>query len=228
MLYLHANLQLMFTSGTICIGGLPGIGSVGKVAADFLATVLECNTIKPFFSHGFPAQVVVSDGLASLLHAELKSPKNRDGLFILSGDAQPQDVREMHALAVEILEAARDLKVMDMITLAAYVGDKKEKVVGAASDLETAMKLESCGIPLLRSGAIGGINGLLAGLAPLYGMHGICLLGTTSGEDPFDIKAAKNLLEAILPLLDLDVSLDALDIEEPVEATCDEVDTYYR
>lgn len=228
MLYLHANLQLMFTSGTICIGGLPGIGSVGKVAADFLATVLECSTIKPFFSYGFPAQVVVSDGLTSLLHAELKAPKNRDDLFILTGDAQPQEIREMHALAGEILEAARDLKVTDLITLAAYVGDKKERVVGAASDLETAARLEGCNIPLLRSGAIGGINGLLAGLAPLYGMRGICLLGTTSGEDPLDLRAAKNLLEAILPLIDLDVSLDALEIEEPAEEMCEDVDMYYR
>ncbi len=49
----------MFKSSVICIGGLLGIGSVGKVAADYLATALECSTAKQFFSKGFPAQVVI-------------------------------------------------------------------------------------------------------------------------------------------------------------------------
>ncbi len=221
----------MFDSSIICIGGLPGIGSVGKVAADFLATALECSTIMPLFSHGFPAQVVVADGLANLLHVELKAPKGKENIFILSGDAQPMEVREMYSLAGDILGAARDLKVTDIVTLAAYVGDTKESVLGAASDPETAAELEKNGIHLLRCGAIGGINGLLAGLAPLYGIRGICLLGTTSGEDPLDLNAAKNLLEKILPILGLDISLDDLEIEVPEEEKApvrDDADMYYR
>lgn len=218
----------MFESGIVCIGGLPGIGSVGKVAADFLATSLECRTIKPFYSMGFPAQVMVEDGLSSLLHAELKAPKDREDIFVLSGDAQPLDIKEMHALAGNILEAAKDLKVTDIITLAAYVGDTKEKVLGAASDMQTAEKLAEMGITLLRSGAIGGINGLLAGLAPFYGMKGICLLGTTTGEDPLDLKAAKNLLETVQSLIGLNLSLEALEVELPEAHTCEESDMYYR
>lgn len=218
----------MFSFGIVCIGGLPGIGSVGKVAADFLATALECEPIKPFFSFGFPAQVLVEDGLCSLLHAELKAPKNRDNIFVLSGDAQPLEIMEMHALAGEILEAARDLKVTDIITLAAYVGDTRETVLGVASDTETAEKLAEKGITLLRKGAIGGINGLLAGLAPLYGMNGICLLGTTSGDNPLDLKAAKNLLVAVKSLVGLNISLEALDFELPAVFPCEESDMYYR
>ncbi|MFB3765465.1 MAG: PAC2 family protein [Methanotrichaceae archaeon] len=218
----------MFSSGIICIGGLPGIGSVGKVAADFLATALECRTIKPFFSSGFPAQVMVAEGISNLLHAELKASQNRDDLLVLSGDAQPLEIREMHALAGKILEAASELKVTDMITLAAYVGDTREAVLGVASDIETAEKLERAGIALLRSGAIGGINGLLAGLAPLYGINGICLLGATSGEDPVDLKAAKYLLEAVQSLTGLTFSLEALDIDLPEVPVCEESDMYYR
>ncbi len=229
MLYLYVKkLRQMFSSGIVCIGGLPGIGSVGKVAADFLATALECRTVKPFFSVGFPAQVMVEDGLSSLLHAELKAPQNRDDIFILSGDAQPLDIKEMHALAGNILEAARDLKVTDIITLAAYVGDTRESVLGAASDADTAEKLAKEGITLLRSGAIGGINGLLAGLAPFYGMKGICLLGTTSGDDPLDLNAAKNLLETVQSLMGLSISLDALDVELSPVPACKESDMYYR
>jgi len=229
MLYLHTNLQLMFDSSVICIGGLPGIGSVGKVAADYLATALECSTAKHFFSKGFPAQVVVTGNVTSLLHAELKAMKNRDDLFVLSGDAQPLEIKEMYCLAGDILEYARSQKVTDIITLAAYVGDSKDKVMGAASNPETAVELQKSGIALLRSGSIGGLNGLLAGLAPLYGMRSFCLLATTSGENPVDLRAARNLLEVILPLVGVDISLEGLAAEEPEEVPkCEEMDMYYR
>src|SRR5512136_1380693 len=125
----------MFQSRFVCICGLPGIGSVGKVAADFLATSLQCSSIKPFFSSSFPPQVMVSEGLAELMHGELMRPRDREDLLILSGDAQPLDVVGMHKLAGDILQAITDQGVTDVITLAAYVGDTGEKVLGAATDL---------------------------------------------------------------------------------------------
>lgn len=215
----------------VCIGGFPGIGSVGKVAADLMATSLKCSTIKPFFSSGFPPQVMVSQGLTELFHAELKSPEKRDDLLILSGDAQPLEIVEMHRLAGEILESVKAEGVSDVVTLAAYVGETRSGVLGAATDADCAAALEASGIPLLRQGAIGGLNGLLAGLAPLYGMRGFCLLGTTSGAEPVDIKAAATLLEAIGPLfgLDLDVSLLKPEQKDGWEALLsEEPDMNYR
>ena len=230
MLYLNANLELMFESRTICIGGLPGIGSVGKVAADFLAKNLDCSIIKIFYSPGFPAQVIISEGLASLLQVELKTPKNRKNLFILSGDAQPLEVRDMYAMAGEILETAKSVGVTDFVTLAAYVGDSKDKVVVAASDLETVEDLEKRDFAILRNGAIGGLNGLLAGLAPIYGMRGYCFLGTTSGVEPVDLFAAKNLLDELKSLLGLEICPEDLELmaEESEEAYFEEVDMNYR
>lgn len=221
----------MFESSVICIGGLPGIGSVGKVAADYMATALECSTAKQFFSKGFPAQVLIDGNIAGLLNAELKAAKTTKGndLFILSGDAQPVEIREMYSLAGDILEYVRSQKVTDIITLAAYVGDSKEKVLGAASNKEMAEELEKNGIALLKSGSIGGLNGLLAGLAPLYDMRSFCLLATTSGENPIDLRAARNLLEALLPLVGVDISIEGLAVEEPEAVSrCEEMDMYYR
>jgi len=220
----------MFESRVICICGLPGIGSVGKVAADYLATALECSDIKPFFSDGFPAQVVVSEGLVKLLHAELKAPKERKSMFILSGDAQPLDVMRMYSLSGELLESLKAEGVEEVITLAAYVGETKDQVLGAASDADLAMELEKNGIHLLRNGAIGGLNGLLAGMAPQYGMRGSCLLATTSGANPVDINAATILLEAIVTLLGLDLEISLLEPDEEMSeaVTCEEVDMNYR
>jgi proteasome assembly chaperone (PAC2) family protein len=221
----------MFGSRVVCIGGLPGIGSVGKVAADYLATALECSTIKPFFSCGFPAQVVISQGLAELLHAELKAPKEKKDLFILCGDAQPIDIAGMYSLAGEILESAKAEGVTDIITLAAYVGDTRDKVLGAANEASLAQELEKNGFPLLKSGAIGGLNGLLAGLAPLYGMRGFCLLATTSGAEPVDIDAATILLKAINSLLGLNLEISIIEPEMEVVdevSSPEEIDMNYR
>ncbi|OPY53341.1 MAG: PAC2 family protein [Methanosaeta sp. PtaU1.Bin112] len=219
----------MFESGLICICGLPGIGSVGKVATDYLATALECSTILPFFSRSFPPQVMVSDGLAKLMHAQLMRPKERESLFILSGDAQPLDVVGMHELAGNILQAIKKQGVTDVITLAAYVGETSESVLGTATDSDSAAALSEQKIPLLRSGAIGGLNGLLAGMAPLYDLRGYCLLATSSGADPVDIRAASNLLGAINELLHLDIDITLLQpvTEETDVAEAEEVDMNY-
>lgn len=205
------------------------MGSVGKIAADYLVTSLECSTFKTFYSKGFPAQVMVTDGQTDLFRAELKVPKGRGDMYILSGDAQPLEIEYMYSLAGEILEAAKSLKVTDMVTLAAYVGDSKDKVVGAASDLALVQELEDNHIPVLRSGAIGGINGLLAGMSPLYGIRGYCILGTTSGEELVDLEASKSLLAATCSLLGLDISLDGLRTEETEDVSCcKDIDMNYR
>jgi len=220
----------MFASRFICICGLPGIGSVGKVAADYLATALECNTIMPFFSHSFPPQVMVCEGLAELMHAQLMRPKEKENLLILTGDAQPLDVVGMYGLAGNILQALKEQGVTDVITLAAYVGETNETILGTATDLDSATALGECKIPLLRSGAIGGLNGLLAGLAPLYDLRGFCLLATSSGADPVDIQAATNLLGAIKELFQLDIDITLMEpvIEEQEEIETKEVDMNYR
>jgi len=220
----------MFASRFICICGLPGIGSVGKVAADYLATALESDTIMPFFSHSFPPQVMVCEGLAELMHAQLMRPKEKENMLILTGDAQPLDVVGMYELAGNILQALKEEGVTDVITLAAYVGETNETILGTATDLDSATALGECKIPLLRSGAIGGLNGLLAGLAPLYDLRGFCLLATSSGADPVDIQAATNLLGAIKELFQLDIDITLMEpvIEEQEEIETKEVDMNYR
>ncbi|OQB22397.1 MAG: PAC2 family protein [Euryarchaeota archaeon ADurb.Bin190] len=117
-----------------------------------------------------------------------------------------------------------------MITLAAYVGETEDEVLGAATDPDCAAALTENNISLLKSGAIGGLNGLLAGLAPRYGLRGICLLATTSGSEPVDIAAAGRLLAAIKELLNLELDLTVLSPfaeEQEIEAPS-EIDMNYR
>lgn len=194
----------------VCLGGMPGIGSVGKVAADYIGTALECITFQLMVSTGFPPEVPVEDGIARALQVELKAPEGRDDLLILSGDAQPLKPPHMYNLAGEILKALESYEVTDLITLAAYVGSSKEKVFGVATDAELALALEEGGVALLRNGIVGGLNGILVGLCPLYGMRGACLMGKTDGEKAVDLAAAEHLIEAVSTLLGLNVPMDIM------------------
>jgi predicted ATP-grasp superfamily ATP-dependent carboligase len=67
-------------------------------------------------------------------------------------------------------------------------------------------------------------------MAPLYDLRGFCLLATSSGSDPVDIRAANNLLYAINELLHLEIDITLMEpvIEEPQEAVTYEVDMNYR
>lgn len=165
-----------------------------------------------------------------MMHAQLMRTKEKENILILSGDAQPLDVVGMHELAGNILQAIKKQGVTDVITLAAYVGETNETVLGTATDVDSAEALCECKIPLLRSGAVGGLNGLLAGMAPLYDLRGFCLLATSSGADPVDLRAANNLLCAINELLHLDIDITLLEpvIEEPEVVAACEVDMNYR
>jgi proteasome assembly chaperone (PAC2) family protein len=194
----------------VCIGGMTGIGSVGKVAADYIGTALECATFQLMVSTGFPPEVPVEDGIARALQVELKAPVGRDDLLVLSGDAQPLKPPHMYNLAGEILKALESYEVTDLITLAAYVGRSEEKVFGVATDAELALALEESGVALLRDGIVGGLNGILVGLCPSYGMRGVCLMGKTHGEKAVDLAAARYLIGVTSDLLGLNVNTEVL------------------
>jgi uncharacterized protein len=194
----------------VCIGGMPGIGNVGKVAADYIATALECRTFQLMVSTGFPPEVPVEDGIARAIQVELKAPEGRDDLLLLCGDAQPLKPPHMYNLAGEILKALAAYDVTDIVTLAAYVGTSEETVYGVATDPVLARALEDGGVTLLRNGIVGGLNGILVGLAPLYGIRGVCLMGKTDGEKTVDLSAAEGLIGATSDLLGLDVPMEIL------------------
>ena len=69
------------------------------------------------------------------MNAQLMRTKEKENLLILSGDAQPLDVVGMYELAGNILQAIKEQGVTDVITLAAYVGETNESVLGTATDV---------------------------------------------------------------------------------------------
>ncbi len=76
----------------VLIEGLPGVGNVGKLAAEHLVEELKMTKFAEIYSKYLPPQVTVGeDGVVSLVKHDLHYKKGEDGkrdLVVLSGDFQ--------------------------------------------------------------------------------------------------------------------------------------------
>ena len=84
--------------------GLPGIGNVGKIAADFIMEEIKAKKIYEIFSYSFPHSVFVNeDNLVDLPSISIyhKKIKNQD-ILILSGDIQPTEEEACYTFCEKI------------------------------------------------------------------------------------------------------------------------------
>jgi len=103
----------------VLIEGLPGIGNVGKIAADFLVEELKAKKLYSFFSYQFPHSVFVNEkNLVDLpkITFYYKIIKGREFIF-LTGDVQPVDEYGCYQFCHEVLELFSKFKGKTMVTL---------------------------------------------------------------------------------------------------------------
>lgn len=85
----------------VLIEGLPGVGNVGKLAADHLVDHLEAKPWIDIASHDFPPQVnVQDDGTVDLVGCRLwVAPGARKGgdMVMMTGDYQPMTLEGQYA-----------------------------------------------------------------------------------------------------------------------------------
>lgn len=205
----------------IFIEGLPGVGNVGKLAADHLVDELKAVKFIDIFSSYFPPQVLVGDdGVTRLVRQEIyyvkKKSSKRHDLIILVGDYQGMSPEGQYALSDKCLDAIKEYNVQRIYTLGGYgVGRMVEKprVLGAATDVELVDEMKGYGVvfPIGEPGSgIIGATGLLLGLGKLRGMRGVCLMGETSGyfADP---KSARAVLEILTKILSMKIDYTKLE-----------------
>src|SRR6056297_2946426 len=77
----------------VLVEGLPGVGHVGKLAAEHLLEEKESELVRRVYSEYFPPQVSVhDDGAADLVAAEIHAVELDDrDLLVLTGDHQASD-----------------------------------------------------------------------------------------------------------------------------------------
>jgi uncharacterized protein (TIGR00162 family) len=212
----------------ILIEGLPGVGNVGKLAAEHLVEQLKATKFADIYSKYFPPQVLLDDdGIIRLVSNELyycKGVEGRPDLLILIGDYQGLTPDGQYELSDHILNLAQEYNVSRVYTLGGYgVGKMVEKprVLGAATDMDLVVEMKEKGVIFSKGepgSGIVGASGLLLGLGKVRGMKAVCLMGETSGYF-VDPKGAEAVLRILAKLVGADVDFKALEEKaEQIEA----------
>jgi hypothetical protein len=202
----------------VLVEGLPGVGHVGKLAADHLLEEFDSTLVRKLHSEQLPPQVTVTDdGLAELTALSFHAVET-DGqdLLVLTGDHQAQTNVGHYKLTTAVLDLATDFGVEQAYALGGVpTGELIEEydVLGAATNEALVETLEEEGVEFREdepAGGIVGISGLLLGLGKRQGLDAACLMGETSGY-LVDPSSAKAVLEILRGLLDFEVDYEDLD-----------------
>ena len=207
----------------ILIEGLPGIGYVGKLAADHLVEEFDAEKFAEMTSPYFPHHVTVDeDGVMDLVKIDFyHTAIDGQDLIILVGEVQATSSEGHYEVSNKLLDIAEDRGVTEIFALGGYATGKhsssKPKVVGASNDDDLLQEFRDKGIDVEEgTGPILGVSGLLLGLGKGRGIKGSALLGETHGilVDP---GSAKAVLEALATMLDFEIDVSKL--EERAEKT---------
>ncbi|WP_136717871.1 proteasome assembly chaperone family protein [Halorientalis salina] len=205
-------------SDPVLIEGLPGVGHVGKLAAEHLLEELDGEPVRKVYSQHFPPQVSLDEGQSELANAEFHAVHTEQGqdLLVLTGDHQAQDNRGHYKLTDRFLDVAEEFGVERVFALGGVpTGELIEEydVLGAATTGELAADLEDVGVEFREdepAGGIVGVSGLLLGLGGRRGFGSACLMGETSGY-LVDPKSAQAVLTVLQDLVGFEVDFGSLE-----------------
>lgn len=208
----------------VLVEGLPGVGNVGKLAAEHMVEQVKATKFADIYSKFFPPQVLLDDdGVIRLVSNALyysKGQGKRPDIIFLVGDYQGLTPEGQYELSDFVMELVRRWGVSRIYTLGGYgIGKMVEKprVLGAATDMETVEEMRGKGVVFSKGepgSGIVGASGLLLGLGRIEGIKAVCLMGETSGYfvDPKGAEAVLRILASILS-----VEIDFRELESKAE-----------
>lgn len=203
----------------ICLIGLPGIGNIGRIGVGYMVHQLKAKKFaelySPFF---FPFVMIHNDAVHTLRNEFYYFKGKKRDLILVIGDCQSYDPKGHYEVAGKILDFLKGFGCKEIITIGGFGTGKvveKPKVYGVATDTKDIDFYKKNGVDFGIGGQIGtivGASGLIAGLAKLYGMKGVVLLGETSGYPIItDPTAAEAVLQVIQKIIDMKFDLSKLD-----------------
>lgn len=200
----------------------PGMGHVGVNAGIYLLAKLEMTLHAEFDTNAlFDLEAVqVKGGLirpARRPRSRLflwKDPAQKHDLLVFLGEGQPPMGKAQFCR--ELVRYVRDLGVDRVFTFAAMATPMRpsdpSRVFAAATDEDRLRELKQLELELVEDGQIGGLNGVLLGVAAEEGLSGACLLGEMPhifSQLPFP-KASLAVLEVFATMAGIELDLDEL------------------
>jgi len=200
----------------------PGMGHVAISAGYYLMAKLGMHRLAEFSAEELfdVGHVDVKGGLirtGRLPQSRLfvwNDPSRQRDLIVFIGEAQPPLGK--YVFCRRLIESARQLGVERVFTFAAMATQMHPgadaRVFGAATDEESLVELKRLQLEILEDGHIGGLNGVLLGVAAEKGLHGACLLGEMPhvfAQLPFP-KASLAVLKAFTAIAGINIDYTEL------------------
>jgi uncharacterized protein len=213
----HAELDL---ESPMLVEGLPGVGLVGKIAADHLVKSLEMTHYASCYCEGLPRVAVYEEGESTVRQpVRIYADTDRD-LLVLQSDVpvSPQAAPEF-ASCLTGWFVEHDVTPICLSGLAREKEDVPELYGVGTGEGEAALAEHDVAIPS-ESGMISGPTGALLAEAGEQGVDSVGLVVEANAQFP-DPEAARILLvEGIEPLTGVEVGTDKLveQAEEIAEA----------
>ncbi|MCB9362548.1 PAC2 family protein [Candidatus Woesearchaeota archaeon] len=209
----------------ILIEGLPGIGNVGKLAADYLITELKAKELLTYHSYHLPNSVYVNEqhlvDLPRLSLYYVTGKHVKQDLLILTGDAQPNDEHSSYTFTELILRTVKQFNTKEIITTGGIdLPDIPENpdVYITGNDRDLINKYKKFGkVNDKIYGVVGpimGVTGLLTGMADIINAKSVSLLVETCGHPLFiGYRGAKDILLIIQKRCKMQLKMDKMDKE---------------
>ena len=205
----------------VLIEGLPGIGNVGKIAADFLADGIKAKKFIEIHSTSFPSSVFVNEkNLIDMPKIEMYYKKGKQDIIFLVGDVQPLNEEACYEFCELILDIISKYKGKEIITLGGIGMGKIPKnpaVYCTANSQDIIKKYKVHNLNPEIFGVVGpimGVTGLLVGLAGKKGIPAITLLAQTFGHPNYlGIKGAREIIKILNTKFNFKLDLNKLDKE---------------
>jgi uncharacterized protein len=204
------------------VAAWPGMGHVALNAGVYLLSKLNMNIIAEFEANDLVdvEHVEVKEGIIQTGRRPRNrlflwtDPRQKHDLVVFLGEAQPPVGK--YTFCRQLIAHARQLGVERVFTFAAMATqmhpEHRSRVFGAATDQEILEELKRLELVILEDGHIGGLNGVLLGVAAEEGVGGACLLGEMPHiftQLPFP-KASLAILEVFTTITGMDLDLGEL------------------
>jgi uncharacterized protein len=208
----------------IMIEGLPGIGLVGKLAADHMKDELKAKKFADLYSQFLPPQVnIQEDGTIRQVSMEFYYFSGETDLIFLLGDFQGITPDSQYRLSEKTIEFAKKIGIKRIYTLGGLgTGSitNNPRVFGAATSKELVSEIEGKGVIFKGGGAIFGASGLLLGLSQKNNLEAVCLMGETHGQI-IDAKSAEAVLDCLMKIVG--VTVDKTELAKKAKQTEEQI-----
>ena len=210
------------------VAAWPGMGNVAAIAGGYLVRKLglEPMGVVPLVNHVDLNHVGVRSGVVERPHLPrgllFRTPEDHIGRPLIVFLAESPLSRNGYAFAHDLLDQLRDVQIERVFTfasLASAVHPSEEPGVSAAVTTSNLLdELTDFGIAPASDGRIGGLNGLMLGVASERELDGACLLA----EIPFyaarvpNFRAARSVLAAFCDVTGIDI--DFTELNQRVDA----------